>query len=229
MMNVDMHGERPKVLARYLKKNRVDQFFGTGQLMLTTYARCKRHEDERRRDGNEGKAGFYFDGAGRAMAGITHAGANSFMLCCSLSESEQVMRRFGADDYIRIEDIDGFLEAVSKCIPGLMRIQAGRCEYRDERQVVGADTQPVLVGEQALFDAAMGDDHQDIEALFYEAVRQRGQHIEHLLGHAPYFLKDIEFAPEEEYRIVWTLDHEVTDPLHVHCPEAVRCCSRVIV
>ena len=58
MMNVNLGFGRPWALRvptfyRYMKTEHIEEFFETGLLMLSSYEKCKKHEDIRK-DGREG-------------------------------------------------------------------------------------------------------------------------------------------------------------------------------
>jgi hypothetical protein len=95
----------------------VERFFKTGSLRLTTYEKCKTIEDETRQDKNEGKRNYALTQGGYMTAGVQQVGKRCYMLCASMVESEAQMRRFESDSWILIDDVFGFAEAVSRCIP----------------------------------------------------------------------------------------------------------------
>ena len=79
-------------VVRYLERTYVEDFFRTGQLRLTTYAHCQRHECDIRRDSLEGQANFELelDSLGSSGWGVQTVGWQSYRKVCTTSAAAQV-------------------------------------------------------------------------------------------------------------------------------------------
>lgn len=118
-------GDVPAPLYRYMEKEFVDRFFSDGELFLTSFNRCKEHEDKARRDQREGRYIFEFRGKSNTLAVNHQAGANSYMLCTSVSSDHNLLSRFKADSRIKISQPTEFFLEIAKAIPGLVNSRYG--------------------------------------------------------------------------------------------------------
>lgn len=127
---------------RYLSTQYVNSFFATGSLLLTTFARCKAHEEASRRDDTEGKCHFHFESPEHSLSGVHRFGTRSYMLCLSLIESQALAAKFETDSYFRINDVLQFASIVARWIPGCTGGSVGVCTYHDEKQVLRSPIHP---------------------------------------------------------------------------------------
>lgn len=197
---------------RYLKRKYVEEFFRTGQLQLTTFGKCKTHECDIRRDSNEGKANFSLklDSLGMSGGGIQTVGWQSYMLCASLCESQKLLEHFSVDSYIRIINVLGFLDAISKRVSGCRSVKIGSCIYRDE----------VAFGKPLPFKEI--PPHIDSSA---NSGKPMFEPVEFEMSDEPYFIKNDLFAVEAEFRFIWGVPYDVEGPIKVECPEAIQFCE----
>ncbi len=210
---------------RYMESRYVDDFFSNGTLRLTTYDECRKHEDQSRRDSREGKANFYFPHANHAIAGIQGVGRQSYMLCTSSTLSDEILSRFQADAWIEIFDPQGFAEAMSHAILGFTQLQMAPCRYAIKRSIEQRTIQPILPDPTQLVLAAQSGIAGSVEAAFEAMNRQMGERLDALLGDQTYFIKEeYPFSVEDEFRFVWTVDHEVIAPTVFKCMEAANYC-----
>lgn len=210
---------------RYLPTQYVEQFFSDGSLLFTTYEKCRTHEDLTRRDSREGKTNFYFPHAGHAVAGIHGVGKRSYVLCTSSTLNDDIRLRFQVDNWIEVVDPPAFAEAVSRAIPGFIRLQMAPCRYVAERSIERPISTPVMPDPAPLIEATRSGIPGAVEAAFHAMNQQMADRLEDELGDAAYFLKEADpYAIEDEFRFVWTVDHEVRTPTIFRCPEAAKFC-----
>lgn len=210
---------------RYLPTQYVDQFFADGSLLFTTYEKCRAHEDLTRRDAREGKTNFYFPHAGRVVAGISAVGKRSYMLCTSSTLSDDIKSRFQVDNWIEIVNPDAFADAVSRAIPGFIRLQKAPCRYVAERSIERSISTPIIPDHAPLIEATRSGVPGAVEAIFHAMNQQMADRLEDELGDETYFLKEADpYAVEDEFRFVWTVDHEVSTPTVFKCPDAAKFC-----
>ena len=199
-------------VVRYLERTYVEDFFRTGQLRLTTYAHCQRHECDIRRDSLEGQANFELelDSLGSSGWGVQTVGWQSYMLCGSLSESERLTSRFKVDSYFRINDVIGFYNAISSCVSGFVGGLIGACVYRDEK----AFEKPLKFRE--------------VSPNFQTSNSSAGMPfapVEFEMSDEPYFIKGDLFSVEAEFRMIWTVSEDVEGPIVIRCPAAIQFCD----
>jgi hypothetical protein len=231
-MSFEMHllpewnGKIPP-LFRYMKREHVNEFFGTGALMLTTYARCAAM-DATRQDRREGKMNSLLRYGDRAIAGLHGVGKTSYMLCTSLVESKDLMHSFeGTDDYFRIDDTAGFVQAVANSLPGYQKGLMGPCIYLPERSIECDD--PAFEPDASeLLRAMQGGDEKAMQLAVERFTGALGARMNNVVGVQPYFVKVAgTHEDEREFRLVWLVDRETgAEPITLNVPRAVQYCSR---
>ena len=197
---------------RYMERKYVETFFRTGELRLTTYAQCQIHECDVRRDSNEGKANFSFDLSNLGMGGwgLQTVGWQSYILCASVCESENLLQRFKVDSYFRINDVIGFFNAVSRKLADFDSGKIGACIYKDKDafekglKFKGIPPNPNM---------ATNSNGLALEPVAFE------------MSDEPYFIKSDLFAVEGEFRLIWSVSSDVKEPITLHCPEAIQFCN----
>ena len=215
-----------KPLYRYLESKFVESFFDCGSLFLTTYARCRKHEDSVRRDEGEGKFNFHLQHGQSAIAVMQTSGDRSYMLCTSLVGSKELADRFGTDSHIKIVDPSGFFDAVAAALPRLEARKYGACEYlaeRSEMKLLQAPLQPDM--SKLLAAKALGG-RGNVEELFYEMHSDFSRRVSDQMSDVGYFAKPNVFAIEKEFRMIWTMRDEVGDGKLIQCPDARKFCER---
>lgn len=210
---------------RYMDNVHIDEFFNSGRLMLTSYARCVAHESEVRRDANEGKLNFLAKRGDEVIAGIQRVGAHSYMLCASKQEGRSLMHRFGVNSYFAIRDIDGFSRAVSSRIPRFVDACTGQCEYVEERSIVREHQAPSF-DEPVLDTSKIGVVAGYAEEFFHTYNRAITRRVDAVTGERAYFIKEARYAEEAEFRFVWRTQSTAEASIFVECPEAVEFCER---
>ena len=212
-------------LIRYIEQRYVDSFFVTGELLLTTYQKCRQHEDAVRRDTREGKFNFHIESNGYAASVIQTSGDRSYMLCTSLIEDPALARYFGVNGCIKIIDHAAFFEEVSAVIPGIESSRLGACEYVAERAKSILTTAPIQPNGDKLLAAIASDLHGDIEKLYYEMHNDFSRRVQDHLSNEGYFAKPKAFQSEVEFRMIWTIDQPVVAGRVIRCPGAIQYCE----
>lgn len=195
---------------RFIEKAHADAFFTSGELMLSSFKRFAKHKDEQRLDGDEGTAHVMskaIEDPGLAWNGQIKAGQNAYVLSASLVPSNNLMKDFKCDSGIVIHDIKAFAELVGAQIPGFYGGFDGPCSYQVNRIIPFAHGNHQLKEEDFLTRTAV----------------EYGMSI---AGADPFFLKHHKFQPQNEWRFVWLVDHDVDDTITVKVPGAVPYCMR---
>lgn len=195
---------------RFIEKEFADAFFATGELRLSSFKQFAKHKDEQRLDGLEGTARVMskaIDDPGLMWNGQIRAGQNAYVLSTSLVPSNNVMAEFGCDSGIVIHAVKKFAEQVGAKIPGFYGGFDGPCSYQANRIVTFSHGNHQLKEEDFLTPAAV----------------EFGMLV---AGADPFFLKHHKFLPQNEWRFVWLVDHDVDDFIKISVPEAVPCCMR---
>lgn len=216
--------EFPKVI-RYMDKCHIDEFFKTGSLMLTTFKRCKIHEEENRKDSNEGGIQFEIKHGNLEAKGWHNVGFQSYMLCTSLVESEQLMSKFKVNGYFIINNILAFSDVISRYIPGFTNGMVGVCAYEDARKFSKNSNENISFSSEELARALENEDHAQVESIINKQQESLNNSINRDLGKIPYFIKENSFKEEAELRIIWSVPYDTQDTIIIKCPEARQFCS----
>jgi len=203
----------PPVVYRYMDQQWVDKFFETGELMLTSFARCSQHRDEQRADEFEGMALVVGRGPGDLrFESQVRMGADFYLLCTSVRGDKSLMQEFECDGFFRINDTFGFALAIAKKLGGFLRGFEGMCNYTD-RLVI---EKPIPAGLTALFDGSTP-----------AVLERQAAAVMQIAGVDALLAKRTAYANQLEYRLLWNVDHDVTDSIVVRCPEAVQFCEKI--
>lgn len=203
----------PPVVYRYMDQQWVDKFFETGELMLTSFTRCSQHRDEQRADEFEGMTLVVGRGpGGLSFEGQIRMGADFYLLCTSVRCDESITREFDCDGYFKINNTYGFAIAIAKQLDGFLRGFEGMCNYAD-RLVI---ERTIPTGLTALFDGSMP-----------VTLERQGAAVMQIAGIEALLKKRSEYANQLEYRLLWNVDHDVTDTIVVRCPEAIQFCEKI--
>src|ERR1041385_1726306 len=214
---------------RYLPTRYADEFFESGLLRLSSFRRFHQHTDEQRFDANEGNAILVHrnsEGTGQTAYVVASGGRNAYVLCGSMRDHSELMKRFEADSYIRINDTNAFATAVARHVPGLNAGAEGPCLYQEERSVLrdlgpldfsgfGPGNTSTPSGPVIEITNPSPEQKAQIEKLFREPF-----------GLYPLFLKHKTFAHQSEYRLIWLTSADAEGFLDIRAPEAIQFCSR---
>lgn len=212
-------------LYRYIDRKYVDDFLRDGSLLLTTYRRCCSHELESRRDADEGHSNFRIAHRDGNIGGSTRVGSRSYMLCLSATYTPVLNERFGTDAAFRVNDLEVFADAIATKVPGFQEYRGDWCQYGDHREIVGS-VHPSIPAEMSTAMSAGARGDPDAGVLLGKAVRNFSKAVGRVvLDHDIYFKKSRRFEMEQEFRLVFNVDHEVIDPLLIICPDAAKVCS----
>ncbi|CBJ50358.1 hypothetical protein [Ralstonia solanacearum] len=211
---------------RHLSKEWVNHFFETGELLLTTLPRCREHEEASRRDEADGKLWFALRDEHQIMAGISTAGACSYILCASQSHSAQVQQRFNTDSWIEIFNVQGFAQAVCRAVGSSKRPLFEPCRYAADKSVTRNATSLIATDVADMCEAIRAGKAEDIEQLFRQSNARLAARAA-VFERDVYFLKPADpYQVEEEFRFVWFLDEAVSGPKVFNCSEARQFCQR---
>lgn len=211
------HVKLPTVV-RYLESNFIEQFLNEGKLMLSSFKRFWKHEDEQRGDDDEGKAHLRMNVGGMPFQGLMTMGSDAFVLSCSCLEDRSVMENFGYSGAFRINNTIGFAQAIARALPGFHGGTQGFCIYRDtkiiERKNLEIDL-PQMPPQNA--DDAVRIFHK-MNSIVWDAAALE-----------PLFRKAVRYAAQNEYRFVWFSKlAQKEESFIVEAPEALEFCERVI-
>ena len=215
---VDINLISPRLI-RFIPKEFVDALFEKGELLLSSYNRCKILENETRKDEMEGRATIKVNSGNLTATIESGISGNPLLLCCSFFQSDP--------EDVNIDAYDaGFIITnpemfIIKILQGLSnkgikvyRVLFGPCSYSD-RVIKRYDTD--------LPNFVTGPDTLDYERLFQYQSKMCGMDI--------FFEKEKRFMSEKEWRFVFVKE-EKTDTenngiiITINHPE--ECCLRYL-
>lgn len=205
-------------LFRYLPATYVGAFFNDGSLRLSSFAVFKKHEDEQRFDDREGRTMFVHvtqQGGGQSLSAWGRHGLNAYVLCATMRHDEALMRNFGCDSYIRINDPTKFAVLLAKHVPGFLVGAEGPCLYQDKRII-----------ERDLGYIDLDKLPRDPSDPTKPDKRAIDRFINDQMQLYPFFLKPRPYANQVEYRLLWVSPAAAEGFLDIKVPEAIPLCSR---
>jgi len=204
---------------RYLDREYVEAFFSDGSLRLSSFAKFAQHEDELRRDEHEGATSVIVranQGEMKTIAAFMQMGYNAYVLCASSYFSDDLMRRFGCDSFLRVNNTTEFANAVSRHIPGFVHGTEGMCIYEENPGIL-RDVETGWSMNQEEIDGELTYDPADLQRI--------KDHLQQTAGLLPVFLKNAVFAEQAEYRMLWFTQSMAEEVLTIRVPEARQFCT----
>lgn len=206
----------PPVLYRTIGKENVNKLFENGELLLSTFMRCRKLENDARRDKYELRNSVVIQEKDKRIETDAQYNNDLLVLCTSLSPMTDTPDRSAM---IKITDVQGFFEEITKTLVQMNFIVAevlyGPCVYNDK----------VLVIETNYFVSYIMDTINSSEKFPTSEIS------EFVYNHAEDDIimnKPTKFQSEQEYRFVWKLLSPFTeDSLLITNPNLVNYCERV--
>lgn len=199
------------MLYRYLEKKFTDEFFTDGSLRLSSFSNFANHVDEQRNDSEEGYGLVIMNAPDGSKVELSAAnGLNSYIFCTSTLYCEDIANDFKTDSGFRINNILGFVDAISKKIPYFSGGAEGSCIYLPDKVLE-------LEVDQEIMNDVM---HKTRSGDSYGAIQKCIQYTKDL-----YFLKMLKYRSQCEYRLMWNSGSETNSHIDIKCPEAIQFCT----
>jgi hypothetical protein len=196
------------------KREYLEEFWRSGALRISTLSACKKHEGLQgdKREGDNALCSTRPDGT-TIVTGY-EVGADTYILCGTVADTPENRKEFKADrtGAIKITDPYRFGLAIGAAIPGVIRGQAGYCDYKNARLQHFEDGTPEAHAHASI-DFKSGENLHKFRAL------ARGDEI---------FLKTLEYQSQEEFRFAWYQSGAISaDFVDIVCPDAREFCEPV--
>jgi len=213
--------DKQPIVYRFIEEKYIKDFFDNGNLMISTYSRCKQLESSNRRDEKEGSNTLNGTEDDLKVEMDVEVGEDALILCTSLSKNHVMPDGSKYDACIEIVDINRFVEAITnKLIIDRHPVAAalkGPCTYAEriiERELDGNSIRDFL------------EKTDNTTSFDFNLLNQFAAKIGR---EDTYFRKEIKNAYEHEYRIVWLLDQEPEEEFYIiNVPEAKSFCRKVL-
>lgn len=198
---------------RYEDQQWIDQFFETGTIRLSTFAKFSKYQDEVRGDTAEGSGFCYGETPDNKSVGIVQSqGLNALVLCCTHRLSRDMRDKFGRDSAFQIMNTVAFASEISRQLLGFRQGLEGSCIYRDGRTIKRSINFSMKDLEDANGNIELGS--------LFDIGRALG-------GAELVLLKDKKYEDQAEYRLMWTVDEIDGDFVDVKAPLARQYCRKV--
>lgn len=211
------HYQRPNSVFKYMNQNYIDDFFKDGTLKLGSFKEYKSIEDSTRNDVQEGTNEFIVWNKNRTHHKTLRrfTGNHNLIFCTSATNNFKLLsNKFQTNGYFRINNTLGFAYELANSIKGFVKGLEGPAIYTGSGQT-NFYTENYKVPDFNE-DTPM---HEIFET--FDLISK--------VNFDQYFSKRITpFSIENEYRLIWLLDHEPNiDELIIKCPDARRFCEKI--
>lgn len=210
---VDWNIKREPIYRIFDSEQWLENFFETGEIMLSCFDKFKKYEDEMQGDKDEGKgilAGTNANGGDTAV--IYETGLNAYILSTTTELTEKVKLDFNGKCALKINNPTLFGLELSKKIPFVNSGLEGHCNYVKSR---------VHFFEN---DSELNNIFQKLDfknnPYSHEIFKQITLGME-------LFLKDEKYTHQKEYRLIWFSQPNVKESIIVNCPEAIKLCDKI--
>lgn len=200
---------------RYENQQWIDKFFETGEILISSFKQYSKYEDNQLGDKSEGSSiNFGLTEDKKAIVSVTSVGSNFYCFCTSTQLSKNLFKTFKRDSVFRIKDPINFMLQIELILLNVTEVLFGNCIYLDKRSIV-KNVQSLDLDEMK---------NPDGKSLSMEQMMTRAFEIG---GLEQLFLKKLIHQDQNEYRLLWKTDKEVSEPINIKCPEARKFCEKV--
>lgn len=183
------------------KTEYIDDFFKNGKLQLGTFEYYIQFNNPEIGDKSEGSFLIVGENLNNTAFAEIASGFENYVFCCYDGEpSQEIIEKFGYNDYFEIMDFDGFSEAIKKSIYA-ENAYYSKCIYKKHKVLIGKTT-------------------NDFN---FHVVSEK---LKELVNETKYFLKTNDFSHQNEFRFTWEMKEDVVVPIIIECKEAVKYCRR---
>lgn len=198
---------------RYIEKQYADEFFDTGRLRLSSFEKFRQHKDEARGDVDEGSAHLIAQRNSRHFGASVQSGMKCYALCGSTILSKRVMSMFdGADAVIEVTNTLEFGHSIARQLSGFRLGISGHCIYGGR-----------ILSREYLGDPSQGLRDEDGNVSIDRTMNRANE----ISQDEDFFLKDMQFQSQSEYRWMWEVDDLNGDEIYVHSLDAQNFCRPI--
>lgn len=190
----------------------LNNFFETGEIMLSCFNNFKKNPDEMQGDNREGKAmiGGYDEKNKKSNHLIYEAGLNAYIMFSTNELTDNVKNDFNAKCAIQINHPTLFALEISKKLPFVNSGLEGNCNYASSR---------------SLYFKNKIDKFNEME---FSNNHNSHQIINELNMGMELFLKLDKYKHQQEYRFIWFSQETINNSIIIKCPEAIQYCEKIV-
>jgi len=198
---------------RYENQEWIDNFFETGEILISCFDQYSKYEDNQLGDMSEGLGSNMAIAQDGLIFTKTKFGMDCYCFCTSTQLRKELFKTFDRNSVFRIKDSINFMMQVEIALKNVTEVLFGNCIYLEERSIKKKI-------ESVNFDAmANGSKNISVEDTLSLAFK--------IGGFEQLFLKKLMHQEQNEYRLLWKTDSKVTDSILIQCPEAIKFCEKV--
>ncbi len=192
----------------------MNNFFKTGEIMLSCFKNFKKNPDEMQGDRNEGEGIIGGeDEEGNHNYIIYNSGLKAYIMSSTKELNKDVIKDFNGKCAIKILNPTLFAFEISKKLPFVASGLEGTCNYKSYRTNIYKKEQT----ENKIF--------QEID---FQNDPNSSEKIKAITMGNELFLKLEKYKHQREYRLIWFSNQEVNESILIKCPEAIRFCEPII-
>lgn len=208
---------RMPYLYRYENKQWINEFFETGKLKLTSFNVYKNYNDNELGDKKEGHSMNFLNGSnGFTFSSYSIVGMNEYCFCTSTVLDKKLKNKFKRDSVFKILDPFNFMLEITKSLVRVNKVMFGHCSYVESKMQIKN-----LITEINL------DNFRDNENPNNLSLEKLANHEAENFPIEQFFLKDIKYQEQSEYRILWSVDNINENGIFINCPEAIKFCEQI--
>lgn len=210
---VDWNVKREPIFRIFDDVKWMENFFETGEIMLSCFDKFKNYEDEMQGDKDEGNGIVGgTDEKGNVSAVIYESGLNAYVMSTTTELTDEVKSDFNGKCAIKINNPTLFGLELSKKIPFVNSGLEGHCTYAKSR-VHFLDNE---IENNKMFQNLDFQNDPNSRELFKQIT----------LG-MELFLKLEKYKHQKEYRLIWFSKPNVKESIIINCPEAIQLCEKI--
>lgn len=202
-------------LYKYLKTDYIDDFLNSGHIKLSSFFKCRSHENKARLDVNEGECALL--GNSPTVKIAYGMGNNSLIFCTSLLADKKLCKAFDVNDYLVIDNPIEFIKCITDKIQEQYRVKDilyGPCCYQSTRNVSRDISQEDM-------DAVHKEKKPEKIIVALSNLKKKMENPD------LYFLKLNKYKYQQEYRFVWICQAAFPDDIDLYVPKAIEFCRRI--
>lgn len=192
----------------------MENFFESGEIMLSCFNKFRKYPDEMQGDINEGEAivGGFDEKNNKHNYVIYESGMKAFILSTTSEITEKVKKDFNGKCAIKINNPTLFGLEISKKLPFVNSGLEGACNYAPTR---------IHLYEKEL------KENKIFQNIDFQNNPNRNEIFAEITLGMELFLKLDKYKHQKEYRLIWFSKQPVNESIMIKCPEAIEFCEKI--
>lgn len=191
----------------------LNNFFETGELMLSCFSNFRKYSDEMQGDSREGEMmiGGYDENTKKSNHIIYESGLNAYIMSTTNILSDEVIKDFNAKCAIKINHPTLFALEISKRLPFVNSGLEGNCDYTSSK------------------NHYFHTDIKEFNEMEFTNNPNSHEIINKIMMGKELFLKLDKYKHQQEYRFIWFSQEKINGSIIIKCPEAIQYCEKLFL